>query len=128
MKQFLHFGLILIFALSLAACASQITPEELDAADPGPYPDNYQTIVTNGMTKYLFDPYSAQYQFIGEPVKSGVRKPPLLGGGVVFGWGGQVLINSKNRMGGYVGFKPYYYIIRDGRLENMTDMQTGRGL
>src|SRR6266404_1589196 len=46
--------------------------------------------------KFLFDPYSAQYEDVRE-IKTEI-------GAMVCG-----LVNAKNRMGAYVGRKPFYY-------------------
>jgi hypothetical protein len=51
--------------------------------------------------KYLFDPYSAQYE--------DVREIHTAIGEMVCG-----LVNAKNRMGAYVGRKPFYYIALSG--------------
>jgi hypothetical protein len=90
--------------------------EELSNAYYGPYPDNYEQIIKDAMVTRLIDPYSAQYHFQGAPTQRYMAKSPLLGGGTEFGWGGIVLVNAKNRMGGYVGATTFAYVIRDGRL------------
>jgi len=92
-----------------------------DRADCGPYPENYEQIIKDAMVTRLFDPYSAQYHFQGSPQNAYYVKPPLLGGGTTYGWGGYVLVNAKNRMGGYVGATNYYYIIRYGQLVHFED-------
>lgn len=67
------------------------------------------------MITRLFDPYSAQYHFDGVPEKKYVARP--FGMSTKYGWGGIVLINAKNRMGGYTGATPFIYIIRYGKLD-----------
>ncbi|MCW2200427.1 hypothetical protein M2227_002517 [Bradyrhizobium elkanii] len=53
------------------------------------------------VSKSLFDPYSAQYEDVRE-INTDV-------GAMVCG-----LVNAKNRMGGYVGRKPFYYLALNG--------------
>src|SRR4051794_39675118 len=65
----------------------------------------------NQLGKYLFDPYSAQYE--------DVRKIDTDIGEMVCG-----LVNAKNRMGAYVGRKPFYYVALNGDvavISNNTD-------
>lgn len=106
-------SLILAFML-LAGCARAPSPEEMASWDYGPYPDNYEQIIKNAMITRLVDPYSAQYHFDGAPVQKYMARP--LGMGTEYGWGGIVLINAKNRMGGYTGATPFAYIIKNGQL------------
>ncbi len=69
------------------------------------------------METRLFDPYSAVYRF----------SPPYKGkvwGGIVYGgWNyGYVVpftVNAKNRMGGYVGVRPYKAVFKDGELDRV---------
>ncbi len=111
--------LICLLALAVviavgAGCAKQPTPEEMATWDYGPYPENYEQIVKEAMITRLFDPYSAQYHFQGTPIKRWMARS--LGRDTVYGWGGIVVINAKNRMGGYVGATPFAYIIRNDQL------------
>lgn len=98
--------LLIIFA---ASCATMPTQQEINDADYGAYPNNYQETIKNYMAEMLFDPYTAVY--------SNWR-------GLSKGWYGElnkfhfgyrvcVNINAKNRMGGYVGNKTYFFIIND---------------
>ena len=106
--------LIILLSFLLFGCPRQPTSEELRSADHGPYPYEYEEIVKKKMVKYLVDPYSAQYHYQGSPETRYFSK--AFGGETIYGWGGIVLINSKNRMGGYVGATPYNYLIRNGEL------------
>lgn len=101
-------------ALSVAGCAKPPTTAEMATWDYGPYPSNYEEIVKDSMLTILFDPYSAQYHFQSSPSQRWFARP--FGQPTEYGWGGIVLVNAKNRMGGYVGAKPYAYLIRNGRL------------
>ncbi|MGY4312852.1 hypothetical protein [Bradyrhizobium sp. JR3.5] len=74
------------------------------AAKTGASPDsaNVKSAKTQ-LGKFLFDPYSAQYEDIRE-IKTEI-------GAMVCG-----LVNAKNRMGGYVGRKPFYYMAINGEV------------
>lgn len=111
-----HFLLVLtIIGMGiLLGCAKQPTLEEQAQAYYGQYPENYQEIIRENMFTYLIDPESAQYRFQGSPTQGFYSLP--FGKGVEYGWFGEVYINAKNRMGGYVGAKLFDYLIRDGKL------------
>jgi len=95
----------------LTACAIRPTPEQMASADYGSYPDNYEDIIRNHYSKTLFDPYSAVYTF-GRPQRAWNGL-----GGTIFGWAVCGTINAKNRFGGYVGAKPFFALIRYGKVE-----------
>lgn len=114
MKKLISVVSVICFLLAVG-CARPPSPEEMASWNYGPYPENYEEVVKAAMVRYLIDPYSAQYHFQGRPTQGWVSKP--FGGGTEHGWGGMVLINAKNRMGGYVGAKEFVYIIRDGQLK-----------
>ena len=75
---------------------------ELARADFGFTPDSYQQQIKDHFSQTLFDPYSAHYQF-GQPYEASVYKGIFRGGGYYFGHAVDVLVNAKNRFGGYVG-------------------------
>lgn len=95
----------------LAGCAAPPSREALAAADYGPYPENYESIVRSYVAGQLKDPESAQFQFLNMPAKGfyGV-------GGAKYGYVVCARINAKNGFGGYAGPKVSYFMIRDGRL------------
>ena len=121
--RFVH-NLILLIVISIAsltvvACVSTPTKEEIAKADYGnPPPENYEEFVRVGMQEILIDPYSAVYRF-GQPSKGlahlwknqGGHNNP---GGWNFGYLLAVGINSKNRMGGYTGEKAYRFFFKNG--------------
>jgi hypothetical protein len=97
----------------LTGCAARLTPEQIRAGDPGPYPENYQQITKDYFSKMLFDPYSAVFTF-EEPLKGWIS-----GGPSRFGWFVCGTYNAKNRMGGYVGAQDFYTKIWNGRVIDM---------
>jgi hypothetical protein len=44
--------------------------QEEEAADYGPYPEDYEAIIKNYMQTKLFDPYTAHYRISMKPVKT----------------------------------------------------------
>lgn len=101
-----------LFFVLISGCVTPISPEQITSADYGKVPSNYQDSVKGHMESLLFDPYSAHYRFIGDPIKgyayvSGTLNPPVFGHLVTVG------INAKNRMGGYVGETPYTFLFKD---------------
>lgn len=117
MKNIKHinFILIIISTILISSCASKPTQEELNNADYGIYPENYQEIIVNHFSMRLKDPSSAQYSFLKEPEKQ------WYGFGNVYGYGVCLTINAKNSYGGYTGQKLYFVMIRDGRLVKEQD-------
>jgi hypothetical protein len=103
----------LAFLLCLAAfgCAAPTG----QSADPGPYPANYQGIVTAYLKETLKDPDSIKDLTITTPV-SKTLWTGLARQGNVNTWSVCVGYNVKNSYGGYVGKKYYAVPIKNGRV------------
>lgn len=104
-------------AALVAGCAATPTQEQIDAADYGAevYQSEAQTAVKGFFRHYLKDPLSAEYQF--EQVHRGYYTDSVLTGGQVHGgYMLEVHVNAKNAFGGYVGFRLYRFLIKDGRI------------
>lgn len=95
----------------VSACASAPTEQHLNAADIGPFPSNYEQLVKDNFAASLFDPYSAVYSFTNTPFR-GYSGNVFDGANV--GWIVCGTVNAKNRMGGYVGAKPFVVVISKG--------------
>ncbi len=109
----LSAAIALVLALAVGACAKPPTALEIATADYGPYPSDYQDIIKRYMGNLLFDPYSAVYENWRGPSQG------YTGGNFVqtaFGYRVCVDINAKNRLGGYVGRKPHFFMIRYGAV------------
>lgn len=104
----------LIIAAFFAGCATP-SQEDLARADYGPYPSDYESIVKRHLSNSLKDPDSAQYRFLNTP-KSGWNGL----GGVKYGWIVCAQVNAKNSYGGYVGFRPAYFMIKNGLVIDAT--------
>jgi hypothetical protein len=86
-------------------------------ADPklhGPYPTNYQEIITNWLQTALVDPASAQIEWAGPP-KPGTM-PEKKGGNALFGYLVEFKLNSRNRFGSYTGMQKKTVLIHDGQV------------
>lgn len=103
----------LLLVLTAVACAPVQPPtqQELQNADPGPYPNNYESIVRDFAASLLFDPSSAQFSNWRGPSPGWVAAPLR---GRAIGYRVCVDINSKNRFGGYVGSSPFIFVIANG--------------
>lgn len=101
------FSLFILF-LFITGCAIKPTQQELESADYGNYPENYEGIIKSHMNTVLKDPYSAQYRFLNSP-----RKAWNGWGGTKFGYVVCVNINAKNGFGGYTGEKLYYFLLKN---------------
>lgn len=93
----------------LFGCATVPTSEQVASADIGPRPENAQQIVKDYFARTLFDPYSAVYTFDFGPARASHT-----GLGTTIGWFVCGTLNAKNRMGGYVGAKPFRVVIVKG--------------
>jgi hypothetical protein len=102
---------LICFLFLISACATSPTSQQLLDADYGSFPENYKAIIQDHMAKRLKDPMSAVYDYSAMPIKM------WYGGGLAgtfkFGWGLCTSINAKNGFGGYVGYRPYYFLIRN---------------
>lgn len=113
---------IALTTLALAGCAGGgnylgPTPrpsppfEEIWKADFGTAPTDVVALVKPIMERSLFDPFTAVYRVDTPPAKMWVY--PSQADVRAYGYGTCVAINAKNRMGGYVGFKSYFFVIKN---------------
>jgi len=99
--------------VSLTACTSHPTFQEVMSADYGPFPENYESLVKDFYSQALKDPSSVVYQKITEPEtryfgnKMGERD---------FGWLVCARRNAKNSFGAYTGFSNDGFLIKNGRI------------
>ena len=106
----LRTATLVLFSLMSTACASL----NFDAPDsefgPRPTPMALKNTADNYLQGVMFDPESKRVRwFDGQPQRAALWRG-LIGGGWNHGWGMRFGLNGKNRMGGYVGEKPYYVI------------------
>lgn len=99
----------------LAACASGPTPEQFSTANYGREIPAAEcvSVAERVIANSLKDPSSAQFRH-AQCYQGYWGSAPILGMGVQFGWIQIGEVNGKNSYGGYVGFRPYKVLIRDG--------------
>jgi hypothetical protein len=118
--------LLLVLCLAvLSGCLAMPKPPtqaQIDAADYGPIPENYQQLVKDYMHKYLFDPYSAHYENWRGPSKGYNYNAQA----TMYGYRVCVDVNSKNRMGAYVGAEPFYFLINNDKVLLMDNISAFR--
>lgn len=100
----------------LSACASAPTQRQIATADYGRpmSPSECLGLAERAVADQLKDPESAQ--FINEaPCHPGYSdNVPILGRSAQFGYRQDGEVNAKNAFGGYVGFRPYHVLMRNG--------------
>jgi hypothetical protein len=112
--------LVAVFLLGLLGCA---TPDP--SIEVGTPPADYEQRVKSYFENVLIDPDSAHYK-IGTPYRAYLDAPLIRGGGIEWnGWAVDVLINAKNRMGGYSGWTPYYVLLGKGGVYNAFESTNG---
>lgn len=105
--------LLAILTISLSACAT-FTPDELANLDYGAYPENYKQIISSYFARNLKDPSSAIVEYRGGPTK--IWQQGSIISAKAYGWGVCLSVNAKNSFGGYVGNRPYAFLIRNGSI------------
>ena len=111
MKSLVPLALIVFFA---GGCDTKVTKAEMDTADYGPRPVNYQSEIKSYLGLRLTDPKDAIVEFRAGPTQLYNRATPIRG--EQYGWGVCVWVNDKNRAGAYDGFYPMTFIIRNEKI------------
>lgn len=108
---------LLAFAFLLFGCAQHPTSAQMAAADYGRDMSQEECQETaEKFIKYkLKDPMSAVFQH-KNCIKSYAKAVPLMGMSVEYGWLHSGLVNGKNAFGGYVGFREYKVLMRNGQI------------
>jgi len=116
----MRIAALLCLLLVFTGCVTPPSQEEIASMDFGPPPQNHVAVIKVYFEDILFDPYSAKYEF-GEPQQYWYKEPPLAGGKLYLGHSVKAWVNAKNRYGGYVGKKPYMFIIRNEQIIKVVD-------
>jgi hypothetical protein len=106
--------LILALMFSVAGCDTKVTKAEMDTADYGPRPVNYQAEIKSYLSLRLIDPKDAIVEFRAGPTQIYNRGTPVRG--EQYGWGVCVWVNDKNRTGAYDGFYPMSFVMRNEKI------------
>lgn len=109
MKKYLT--ILIIFALS--GCAARTLTTDAVALLPD-YPDNFRALTKAYVGLNFYDPASARYEFLRPPAPA--YRPTLWGLSTLDrGWIWRVVINARNRLGGYAGRAGLeFYLTADG--------------
>lgn len=101
----------------IAGCASGPTPEQIAMASYGREITQAEcaSVGQELISGAMKDPGSAQFRGTS-CAKGWWGSVPILGMGVQFGWLYQGEVNAKNSYGGYVGFRRFQVLIRDGMV------------
>lgn len=119
----IFIGLVVCLCIIITSCAIPFrggpNKEEMDAADFGPIPIDYEIAIKKWIKDNLRDPFSAQIEEIGQPKKGwwGQLGGLAVARDIKYGWVVTANINAKNAYGGYVGFKKYWFYFRDGEIK-----------
>lgn len=112
----ISLGSVLISFLAITACSGEPpapSASDVSSANIGAYPSNYEQIIKSYYSQRLIDPASATYGPMSAP-RRGYLRPYFAGGTTAAPIIGYVVcgtVNSKNRLGGYVGAKPFAIVI-----------------
>jgi hypothetical protein len=100
----------------LAGCASAPTQQEISHADYGQPMSQQQclSISEAAIADQLKDPSSAQFRNEAPCHTGWVSSVPILGMKAAFGYVQRGEVNGKNSFGGYVGFRPYLVLMKNG--------------
>jgi len=103
-------------ALLLAVLACSIAAKKPEPTlDPGPRPDTleFRQKAEQALLAGFFDPSSAQFQW-DHGLVGGWFKPVLQR--KIPGWWTCGMVNGKNRMGGFVGFRSFVVVMNNGAV------------
>jgi len=116
----LIYALLISTGALFSGCAIHTPPTQavIDAADHGiePSEDEVKKLVNVYLEATLKDFESARIKNIKK--EKGYRMLSSIANGSAheFGWFVTFEVNAKNSYGGYVGYKPYSIVIRNGKI------------
>ncbi|MFK3912046.1 hypothetical protein ACI2JI_08155 [Enterobacter cancerogenus] len=84
----------------------------LETADVGTQPNNYQALVESAVREKLKDPDSAKFSNYTNPHKEVMVENHKF----IYGYSTCVLVNAKNSYGGYTGNQLYWAFIRNDKV------------
>ena len=122
-KKCLTLFTVVFMVLMIAGCAVPFrggpSKVELEAADCGPKPIEYEKAIMKWINDNLKDPFSAKTEEISLPEKSwwGTTGALLQSRNINYGWMVSAKINAKNSWGAYVGWKKYYFYFRGEEIK-----------
>ena len=111
-------GAACVAVLFLAGCASAPTQQEIAGADYGSpmTPSECLSMAQQAIASRLKDPGSAEFQNEAPCHQGWVSSVPILGMKAAFGYVQRGEVNGKNSFGGYVGFRPFLVLMKNGEV------------
>ena len=109
-----HLVTLALMLAAIAGCDTTVTKQELETANYGAKPVNYQDEIRSYLKLRLTDPKDAIVEFRTEPKVLYQRGTPVRG--EQYGWGVCVWVNDKNKQGAYNGFYPMSFILRNEKI------------
>ncbi|EGT5762269.1 hypothetical protein ACKTG8_003206 [Cronobacter sakazakii] len=106
-----------------AEFAEKVKNINLDTADVGVKPKDYQSLVESAIREGLKDPDSAKFYDFTSPRKEVMVEQ----GDFVYGYSTCVYVNAKNSYGGYVGKQLYWAFIRNNQVLRVTNTAEAYG-
>lgn len=105
-----------VTVMLVPGCASTPTADEVKTANYGRDMSAQEclALAERAIGNGLKDPGSAQFRHTGACFKGYWDSVPILNMKAAFGWLQVGEVNGKNAYGGYVGFRQYQALIRDG--------------
>ena len=122
MKKVFVLLVVIIGIIFFTGCSKIPTPQEAQEAYYGKAMKDVES-AKNEVKSYFeeraYDSDSLKYRW-GEVFKGWVMLPDSLTPKPGYGYILPVKVNAKNRMGGYVGYKQYYFLFNDGKIAAIT--------
>ena len=104
----------------LSGCASnqlawQPSAADIETADYGAYPYDYESIIKGWYLRNLKDPGSAKFGRITRPLKEHAITNQFKKQ-AAYGYSVCAQANARNSFGGYTGFVTQWFLIRNGKI------------
>ncbi len=107
--------MVLAALAALAACETpKVSQEEMASVNYGPKPAYWQQEIRDYLNLRLRDPKAAIVEFRTEPKQMFQRQVAL--DPQQHGWAVCAWVNDKNREGGFEGFRPMTFFIRNEKV------------
>ena len=114
MNRLLALAPVVVLCAAITGCDTTVTKQEMETADYGPRPVNYQDEIKSYLSLRLTDPKAAIVEMRTEPKHLYQRGTPVRG--EQYGWGVCVWVNDKNKSGAYDGFYPMSFVLRNEKI------------
>ena len=114
MNRLLAIAPVVVLWAAITGCDTTVTKQEMETADYGPRPVNYQDEIKSYLSLRLTSPKEAVVEFRNEPKQLYQRETTVRE--KQWGWAVCVWVNDKNKSGAYDGFYPMSFLLRDDKI------------